>query len=67
MTPDRRAHAWAIADEPRGYRRHEERRGRRFAYEALDPRRTALVVVDVVAFFARESAVAPAVAGFLAA
>ncbi|MEV7907485.1 hypothetical protein [Streptomyces anulatus] len=33
------------------YRRHEERRGRRFAYPRLDPVRTALVVIDMVPFF----------------
>lgn len=44
-----RRHAWRI--EPREYARHEERRGRRHAYEQLDPRRTALVVVDLVHFF----------------
>ena len=47
-------HDWFV--EEREYRRHEERRGRRHAYEHLDPRRTALVVVDVVPFFVRESA-----------
>lgn len=47
-------HDWHIAD--REYARHEERRGRRHAYERLDPRRTALVVIDVVAFFALENA-----------
>ena len=53
MTDDR-VHDWAIAE--REYRRHEERRGRRFAYDALDPARTALVAVDVVPFFAAGSA-----------
>ncbi|MFC8041972.1 isochorismatase family protein [Nocardia sp. NPDC057353] len=43
-----RAHAWFI--EEREYRRHEERRGRRFAYPVLDPARTALVVIDMVPF-----------------
>lgn len=47
-------HDWFV--EEREYRRHEERRGRRHAYQHLDPRRTALVVVDVVPFFVRESA-----------
>jgi nicotinamidase-related amidase len=47
-------HAWLV--EEREYARHETRRGRRHAYEHLDPRRTALVVVDIVPFFARESA-----------
>lgn len=47
-------HAWHI--DEREYRRHEERRGRRHAFARLDPRRTALVVVDVVPFFAHENA-----------
>lgn len=42
-------HSWRI--EPEQYARHEQRRGRRHAYEWLDPTRTALVVVDMVAFF----------------
>jgi nicotinamidase-related amidase len=47
-------HDWFV--EEREYARHEQRRGRRHAYEHLDPRRTALVVVDLVPFFVRESA-----------
>ncbi|RYB93032.1 cysteine hydrolase [Nocardioides oleivorans] len=47
-------HQWSIAE--REYARHEARRGRRHAFEHLDPRRTALVVVDLVPFFVRESA-----------
>lgn len=47
-------HQWFI--EPREIERQETRRGRRHAYEWLDPRRTALVVVDIVPFFAEESA-----------
>jgi nicotinamidase-related amidase len=47
-------HDWFV--EQRELERHEERRGRRHAYEQLEPRRTALVVVDVVPFFVRESA-----------
>lgn len=43
------AHHWAIAD--REYARHEARRGRRHAFERLDPTTTALVVVDMVPFF----------------
>ena len=46
-------HEWFI--EEREYARHEARRGRRHAFERLDPARTALVVVDVVPFFARDS------------
>ncbi|MBS2939039.1 hypothetical protein KDN32_14965 [Nocardioides sp. J2M5] len=47
-------HVWLV--EEREYARHEARRGRRHAYERLDPGRTALVVVDLVPFFVRESA-----------
>lgn len=47
-------HPWFI--EPREIERQESRRGRRHAYEWLDPRRTALVAVDIVPFFAQESA-----------
>lgn len=47
-------HRWFI--EPREIERQESRRGRRHAYEWLDPRRTALVAVDIVPFFAEESA-----------
>jgi len=42
-------HDWKI--EPREYARQEERRGRRHAFESLDPTRTALVVIDMVPFF----------------
>ncbi|MGN6485903.1 MAG: isochorismatase family protein [Thermomicrobiales bacterium] len=50
-TPE--GHARAIPE--REYERHEARRGRRFAYETLDPRTTALTVVDMVGFFVTES------------
>ncbi|MBV1851232.1 cysteine hydrolase [Catellatospora tritici] len=54
MSDDETAtHAWHI--EPREYARQEQRRGRRHAYERLDPARTALVVVDMVPFFVAES------------
>jgi hypothetical protein len=52
--PDVADHDWFI--EEREYERHEARRGRRHAFTRLDPRRTALVVVDLVPFFVRESA-----------
>ena len=52
--PDTADHAWLV--EEREYARHEDRRGRRHAFEHLDPRGTALVVVDLVPFFVRESA-----------
>ena len=42
-------HDWRI--EPEQYLRQETRRGRRHAFEWLDPSRTALVVIDMVAFF----------------
>lgn len=53
-SPDVALHDWHV--EEREYLRHEQRRGRRHAYEWLDPARTALVVVDVVPFFVEESA-----------
>ena len=46
-------HDWSI--EEREYLRHEGRRGRRHAFETLDPACTALVVVDLVAFFIDEN------------
>jgi nicotinamidase-related amidase len=45
-------HHWHI--ETREYARQESRRGRRHAFEHLDPSRTALVVVDMVPFFLEE-------------
>lgn len=47
--PTGKLHAWRIDD--REYARQEERRGRRYAFEALEPERTALVVIDMVPFF----------------
>lgn len=52
-SPDSPVHDWEIPE--REYARHETRRGRRFAYEAIDPRTTALVVIDMVGFFVEES------------
>lgn len=46
-------HDWAI--DEREFRRHEARRGRRYAYEHLDPARSALIVVDLVPFFVDEN------------
>jgi nicotinamidase-related amidase len=46
-------HAWRI--EEREYARHEQRRGRRHAFERIEPERTALVVVDMVSFFVEEN------------
>ena len=47
-------HTWLI--EEREYARQEARRGRRHAFTNLDPERTALVVIDMVPFFALENA-----------
>lgn len=47
--PEPAQHNWFI--EEREYARHESRRGRRHAYETVDARRTALIVVDLVPFF----------------
>jgi nicotinamidase-related amidase len=44
------AHDWKIAE--REYARQVSRRGRLHAYEALEPATTALVVVDMIPFFA---------------
>lgn len=46
-------HLWRI--EEREYLRHQQRRGRRHAYEHLTPARTALVVIDMVPFFVTEA------------
>lgn len=50
---ERRTHAWRIED--REYQRHESRRGRRHAFTTVVPQRTALVVIDMVPFFAEEN------------
>ncbi|MFJ9387928.1 isochorismatase family protein [Nocardioides sp. NPDC101246] len=47
--PASEVHRWAIPE--REYARQEARRGRRYAYESLDPARTALLVIDLVPFF----------------
>lgn len=51
--PEAKLHAWRI--DPRQYARHEARRGRRHAFEHLDPARTALIVVDMIPFFVSDS------------
>lgn len=50
--PTPKQHQWRIAT--REYERHESRRGRRNAFERLDPAQTALVVIDMVPFFVAE-------------
>jgi nicotinamidase-related amidase len=52
-------HAWLI--EEREYQRQESRRGTRHAWARLDPRRTALVVVDVVPFFFQDNPYLPGI------
>ncbi len=49
-------HDWYI--EAREYERQETRRGRRHAFEHLEPTGTALVVIDMVPFFLAENAYA---------
>jgi len=51
--PHPKLHNWLI--EQREYDRQEQRRGRRHAYESVDARRTALIVIDMVPFFVEES------------
>ena len=46
-------HPWRIPE--REYRRMEQRRGRRHAWEQLIPGKTALLVVDMVHFFSQDS------------
>ncbi|WP_274918216.1 isochorismatase family cysteine hydrolase [Streptomyces sp. WZ-12] len=50
MRTDSKIHDWRI--DPREYARQEARRGSRHAYGSVDPVRTALIVVDMVPFFA---------------
>ena len=57
-------HEWAI--EAREYARHEARRGRRHAYEQIDPMHTALVVIDMVPFFLDENPYALGIVGNIA-
>ena len=62
-------HDWRIED--REYARQEERRGRRHAFEVLEPARTALVVIDMVRFFVSGSSyclgIVPNISGIAAA
>ncbi len=52
-------HRWVVPE--REYARQEARRGRRHAYESLDPARTALLVVDLVPFFFEANATCAAI------
>jgi nicotinamidase-related amidase len=51
--PRPKLHNWTI--EQREYERQEQRRGRRHAFKAVDSRRTALIVIDMIPFFVEES------------
>ncbi|CCM75622.1 Isochorismatase hydrolase [Rhizobium mesoamericanum STM3625] len=51
--PRPKLHNWLI--EQGEYERQEQRRGRRHAYESVDARQTALIVIDMVPFFVEES------------
>jgi len=51
--PEAKIHAWQI--DPAQYARHEQRRGRRHAFELIEPARTALVVIDMIPFFVQEN------------
>jgi nicotinamidase-related amidase len=53
MAIEPRVHDWRI--DEREYARHETRRGRRHAFARIDPRRTALVVIDMVPFHVADS------------
>lgn len=52
-------HQWELP--PRDLARHEDRRGRRYAYEALDPTTTALVVVDLLQEYTEGTTYAPGI------
>ena len=54
-------HEWKIAAGD--IARHRQRRGRRYAYESLDPVTTALLVVDLVTFFVESTTYAPGIVG----
>lgn len=51
-----KVHDWFI--EECEYERHAQRRGRRHAYEHIDPERTAAVAIDLTPFFVEQSAYA---------
>lgn len=55
MTPDHevKLHTWYI--DPKQYARHEQRRGKRHAYQTIRASATALVVIDMIPFFVKEN------------
>jgi len=54
MSDESRSHAWTIAEREKA--RHVAARGRLHAFETLAPATTALIVVDMVPFFAATNA-----------
>jgi nicotinamidase-related amidase len=46
-------HSWYI--DPKKYARHENRRGKRHAYQTIKASSTALVVIDMIPFFVNEN------------
>jgi nicotinamidase-related amidase len=46
-------HSWYI--DPKEYARHENRRGKRHAYQTIKASSTALVVIDMIPFFVNEN------------
>lgn len=52
-THEVKIHSWYI--DPREYARHENRRGKRHAYQTINAASTALVVIDMIPFFVNEN------------
>lgn len=48
-----KVHSWYI--DPKEYARHENRRGKRHAYQIIKAPSTALVVIDMIPFFVNEN------------
>jgi len=48
-----KTHSWYI--DPKEYARHENRRGKRHAYQTIKASSTALVVIDMIPFFVNEN------------
>ena len=52
-TDEVKIHSWYI--DPKEYARHENRRGKRHAYQAIKASSTALIVIDMIPFFVHEN------------
>jgi nicotinamidase-related amidase len=52
-TDEVKMHSWYI--DPKEYARHENRRGKRHAYQTIKAFSTALVVIDMIPFFVNEN------------